>query len=70
MSCGKAKDVIRAFHACRRDNGGADGRCSKKVSGGFKCNEGTRNEGATQYFASVSCRKGGKRVKFNYTQFA
>jgi hypothetical protein len=68
VSCGKARDVIRAFNSCRRNNGGADGRCNKRVSGGFRCNEGSRNRGAFQYFAKVSCKKGGKRVRFDYSQ--
>jgi len=68
VSCGKAKDVIRAFNSCRRDNGGWDGRCSKRVSGGFRCSEGGRDSSPIQYQAPVSCKKGRKRVSFRYTQ--
>jgi hypothetical protein len=68
VSCGKAKDVIRAFNGCRRDNGGADGTCSRRVAGGFRCSEGSRTRGLGQYFATVSCKKGGRRVRFTYHQ--
>ena len=68
VSCAKAKDVIRAFNACRKDHGGADGRCPSKVAGGFRCNEGKRLRGPISIDADVSCRKGAKRVKFHYQQ--
>ena len=68
VSCPKAKDVIRAFNSCRRDNGGADGKCRRRVSGGFNCNEGRRQSSPIQYSAPVTCKKGRKRVSFRYTQ--
>ena len=68
VSCGKAKDVVRAFNTCRRDNGGADGRCNRRVSG-FKCTETDRDTSPVQVTAAVSCKDGGKRVKFRYSQF-
>ena len=49
--------MIAAYHACRRDNGGADGRCKKKVKG-YKCEEGKR-EGVpgVQYSAKVDLQE-------------
>jgi hypothetical protein len=66
--CGKGKKVVKAFHECRKANGGRDGHCNHKVLG-FKCNEGAR-EGVpdVQYNAKVRCKKGDKRVVHTYTQ--
>jgi hypothetical protein len=66
-SCGDGKKVTAAYHECRRDNGGADGRCKSKVRG-FKCKEG-RREGVpdVQYSAKVVCKKGSAKVVQNYT---
>ena len=49
--------MIAAYHKCRRDNGGADGRCKKKVKG-YKCKEGER-EGVpgVQYSAKVDLQE-------------
>ena len=68
ISCRSAEDVVKAFHRCRRANGGADGRCTRQVSG-FKCTESRFNKISTQYDARVSCRRTGKRIDFTYTQF-
>src|SRR5687767_99039 len=35
-SCDKGWKVVRAFHECRKENGGKDGRCKKKVKR-YKC---------------------------------
>jgi len=67
-SCGTGKKVVKAFNKCRKKNGGANGHCKSKVKG-FKCNEGKRNGvPGVQYSAKVKCKKGGKKVVFNYTQ--
>lgn len=68
ISCRSAEGIVKAFHKCRRANGGADGRCTKRVSG-FKCSESRFNRISTQYDAKVSCRRTGKRIDFTYTQF-
>jgi hypothetical protein len=66
--CGKGKKVVKAFHECRKANGGRDGHCDHKVLG-FKCHEGDR-EGVpdVQYNAKVRCKKGDKKVVHTYTQ--
>lgn len=69
VSCTKGEKVVKAYHACRNANGGADGTCDSKVLG-FSCKEGNR-QGVpnVQYNATVKCRRGGgKRVKSSYTQ--
>lgn len=67
-SCRKGKKVVKAYHQCRKDNGGRNGYCNHRVKG-FNCNEGDR-EGVpgVQYSAKVRCKDGDKRVKHTYTQ--
>ena len=66
-SCGKAQKLVKAFHACRHENGKA-GRCSRRVKG-YRCSEQRLNKIKTQYDSKVSCKDGGKRVSHTYTQF-
>lgn len=67
-SCRKAKSVVRGYHACRKDNGGADGKCNKEVQG-YSCNEGKRDGvPGVQYSARVRCNRNGARVIHTYTQ--
>ena len=68
VSCVKAKRVVKAFNACRRSNGGADGRCSSAVQG-FRCTEHRGAAIPTQYSSRVTCRSSGRQVRFAYTQF-
>jgi hypothetical protein len=63
VSCGKAKDVVRAYHDCR----GSGKTCGRKVLR-FKCRQTILADSPVQYDARVKCRRGGKRVKFAYTQ--
>jgi hypothetical protein len=66
-SCKKGAKVIKAYHQCRKANGGADGRCHSRVEG-YKCEEGRRESTPAQYNAKVKCKKGAKKVKSTYTQ--
>lgn len=66
-SCKKGEKVVKAYHQCRKENGGADGRCNSRVEG-FKCEEGDRESTPAQYNAKVKCEKGEKKVKSTYTQ--
>lgn len=66
-SCAKGEKVIKAFNKCRKQNGGADGRCKSRVEG-YSCDEGKRTSAPSQYFADVVCKNGDKKVKFHYTQ--
>ena len=67
VSCGKAWKVIKAFHACRKENGGARGRCKSRVDG-YACDEGKRDNvvAGVRYRANVVCTKGSKKVKHEY----
>ena len=66
-SCADAREVIAAYHDCRKANGGRDGRCKSKVKG-YKCEEGKR-EGVqgVQYSARVVCKNGSKKIVHSYT---
>jgi hypothetical protein len=66
-SCASAKRLVKAFHACRKRNGGKKGRCRASVSG-YRCSE-NRSGIATQFSAKVRCRRGGSSVVHTYTQF-
>jgi hypothetical protein len=67
VTCTKAKSVVKAFHRCRRANGGVKGRCTSRVEG-FRCTE-TRQSIPTQFDARASCRDGGRAIRFSYEQF-
>ena len=67
-SCRSGQRFVRAYYKCRKANGGTDGRCRKRV-GGYACRERRTNVIRTQFDASVSCRKGKRRINHRYTQF-
>jgi hypothetical protein len=65
-SCRSGKSVVRAYNKCRHRSGGAKGHCHHKVKR-YKCSE-HRAGVSTQFDASVTCKRGAKRVKFTYTE--
>jgi len=68
VSCAAAKKVVKAYHACRRAAGGADGVCKKRVKG-YRCTE-RRQAIKTEFDAKATCKAGGsKKIVFAYTQF-
>jgi hypothetical protein len=71
VTCAKAEKVIRAYHLCRKANGGPAGKCGSAVLG-FKCKDGKRvGVPDVQYNATAKCRKlsnDAKRIKSSYTQ--
>ena len=71
VSCTKAEKVVKAYHQCRHQAGGAAGTCGATVLG-FKCKEGKRTGVPdVQYNATAKCHKvsnSSKRVKSSYTQ--
>jgi hypothetical protein len=68
VSCTKAKRVVKAFNACRKAHGGADGTCTSSVQG-YHCTEKRGAAIPTQYSSRVTCRSAARRVQFAYTQF-
>jgi hypothetical protein len=67
VGCSKAKKVVKAYHACRHEHGKA-GKCSRKVSGGWRCSDKRFNVIPTQYDARMTCKKGTARIFSTYTQ--
>jgi hypothetical protein len=65
-SCSKGKAVVRAYHKCRRAHGWK-GKCKHKVKG-YSCKRHIRDSSSFQYDATVTCRRGSKRVTHSYTQ--
>lgn len=65
VGCSKALKVVKAYHKCRKDNGGRDGRCGRVK--GYSCSE-KRESSPSQYNAKAKCKKGGKKVVQTYTQ--
>jgi hypothetical protein len=65
LSCRSALSLVRDYHRCRRNRGGADGRCPRV--NGYRCSE-SRTSSPTQYDSRATCRRGSKRVVQRYTQ--
>ena len=66
-TCRGAKKLVKAYHACRHDHGGADGHCGG-VSG-YHCSETRFNKSKFSFDARMSCRRGSyKKVTQTYTQ--
>jgi hypothetical protein len=60
--------VVKAFHKCRRANGGLKGHCAKRVLG-YRCTEKRGDSIPTQYAAKATCKSSSKTVRFAYTQY-
>jgi hypothetical protein len=63
VGCRKARERVRAFHACRQ---GARGHCPNL--GSWNCSE-NRDSGAGSFYSTVRCKKGAKRVRHRYNQW-
>jgi len=63
VSCRKARERVRAFHACRP---GKKGRCPNL--GSWNCSENRGPSISTQYYSTAKCKKGRKVVKHRYQQ--
>lgn len=63
VRCAKARERVRAFHACRE---GARGRCPNL--GRWNCSE-NRDFGRGSFYSNVKCKKGRKVVKHRYNQW-
>jgi hypothetical protein len=65
-SCSKGKAVVRAYQKCRRAHGWK-GKCKHRVKG-YSCKRHIVDSSSFQYDATVTCRRGSKRVTHSYTQ--
>ena len=63
--CTTGKRVALSHYKCRTKHG-KKGRCSSRVRG-FRCSE-KRNSIPTEINSIVTCKDGGKTVKFSYQQ--
>jgi hypothetical protein len=63
VSCRKARERVRAFHACRP---GPRGRCPNL--GAWNCSENRGPSISTQFYSTAKCKKGRKVVKHRYQQ--
>jgi hypothetical protein len=68
VSCAGGQRVAKAFHACRRRHG-LKGRCTSKVLT-YSCSENrpANQQIPTQLNGHVTCRRGDRRVTFDYQQ--
>jgi hypothetical protein len=68
VSCAGGQRVVKAFNRCRREKG-VKGRCTRTVLR-YGCSD--RRPAAeqipTQLNGHVTCRRGGRRVTFDYQQ--
>ena len=67
VRCSKGESLVTAYYNCRKRNGGKKGRCGG-VSG-YSCSERRYDVIPTQFSATATCKKGGKKVVHKYTQF-
>ena len=66
VGCRRALRLVKAYHRCRHERGGADGRCPRVD--GWRCRERHLLTSATQYDSRATCRKGSRRIVQRYTQ--
>jgi hypothetical protein len=66
--CSTGLAVVSAYHKCQVRHGGVRARCTSSVEG-FHCSEKRGPSIPTEFFSSVSCTRGSKRVAYKYTQF-
>lgn len=67
VSCSKGRSLVKAYYNCRLDNGGKRARCGGV--NGYSCSERRYDVIPTQFSATATCKKGGKKVVHKYTQF-
>jgi hypothetical protein len=67
-TCRKGKKVVKAFHECRFDSGGANGKCHHRVLH-YSCSEHRYDAVPhVQYNSRVTCTRGDRVVRHSYTQ--
>ena len=66
LSCDKGKRLVKKYHACRHDNGGANGKCNSVK--GYSCNEKVLDSSPQQFNAKATCKKGSKKFKQTFAE--
>lgn len=67
-SCSTGLVVVREYHNCQLKHGGVKAKCTAKVDG-FSCLEKRGPSIPTEFYSTVSCRSGARRVNYKYSQF-
>lgn len=69
VTCKSARKLVLAYYKCRRHKG-IKGSCSGRTVNELTCRETRRaiDDNGTQYNATVTCRKGTKKVVHKYQQ--
>jgi hypothetical protein len=67
-SCSAGLAVVRGYHSCQLRHGGVKGYCRSSVNG-LRCAERRGPSIATEFYSSVTCQAGSRRVSYKYTQF-
>ncbi len=67
-SCATGLAVVAGYHACQLKHGGVRAKCTLPVDG-FRCSEQRGPSIPTEFYSSVACRGGSRRVNYKYTQF-
>ena len=66
-ACKSAYALVKAYYKCRRPKG-VRGTCHNRTVNGLKCRESNRRTGTVYIEATVTCSKGSKRIKHDYSQ--
>ena len=66
LSCDKGKRLVKKYHACRHDNGGATGKCNSVK--GYSCNEKVLDSSPQQFSAKATCKKASKKFKQTFAE--
>jgi hypothetical protein len=66
--CATGLAVVRAYHNCQLRRGSVKATCNSSVAG-FRCRERRGPSIPSEFYSSVSCTSGGKRVSYTYSQF-
>ncbi len=67
-SCSTGLIVVREYHNCQLKHGGVKAKCTAKVNG-FSCQEKRGPSIPTEFYSTVSCQSGTRRVNYKYSQF-
>jgi len=65
-TCGAGEALVKAYYKCRKAHGGVKGHCTGRVLG-YSCTE-KRQTSPVQFYATVTCKSGARRVIHSYTQ--
>ncbi len=65
-TCSTARKVMKAFHSCRSKTAYT---CTRKVLSRWTCNGRKTSSIATQFNASFTCTRAGRRVQSAYQQY-